>query len=311
MLGGAKRVSMAEQLIRAGEEMDIDVRIYSHELDRCEPIASVGKIIIGGKYSEEGVIGEINDIIKSHKVDILLPFIDPAIEVAAECKKRYPNLCVPVSSQEIVKILFDKVQSAKKFEEEGLPIPKTYTPETVEYPAILKPRTGSASKGIIVAANKEEFDNIENLGNYLIQEYIADREEYTIDCYIGVADKEIKCIVPRIRLATAGGEVIRTQTCRIPRLIALSEKTLKALNLLGAVTLQFIYDKNNQRFLLMEINPRLGGGVICSIKAGADIAKMIIQESQGEKIRQANVWRDGTLMTRYFKEVMFYNDGIK
>ena len=47
MLGGSKRVSMGEQLIRAGRELDLDVQIFSHELDRRQPIASIGKVIVG------------------------------------------------------------------------------------------------------------------------------------------------------------------------------------------------------------------------------------------------------------------------
>ena len=39
MLGGAKRVAMAEQLMRAGKQLGVNVSIFSHELDAQEPIA--------------------------------------------------------------------------------------------------------------------------------------------------------------------------------------------------------------------------------------------------------------------------------
>ncbi|MDD2961451.1 MAG: ATP-grasp domain-containing protein [Muribaculaceae bacterium] len=311
MLGGAKRVSMAEQLIKAGECAGYEVRIYSHELNRCEPIAVVGKIIPGSKYSEESVIGEINDLVKTYKVDILLPFIDPAIEIAVRCKEGNKSLFCPVSELDTVRIMYDKCVSSLVFEQNNIIVPKRYGEEDVKFPVILKPRTGSASKGIIVAKSAAEFALVANKQNYLIQEYIANREEYTLDCYIGMNDNEIKCIVPRIRIETAGGEVAKTQTCRIPQLLSLGEEVITKLNLKGAVTLQFIYDKDNNRFLLMEINPRLGGGVICSILAGANIAEMIVSDWLGRHIDPVKIWRDGALMTRYFKEVMFYNDGIK
>ena len=41
MLGGAKRVAMAEQLIRAGKRLGCNVKIFSHELSNQEPIASI------------------------------------------------------------------------------------------------------------------------------------------------------------------------------------------------------------------------------------------------------------------------------
>ncbi len=308
MLGGAKRVSLAEQLIRAGKELGVEVSIFSHELSEREPIASVGTVIVGSKYSEKGIDDEISHVIESHAIDVVLPFIDPAIELAARVSRRHPDVFIPVSSKEVARAMFDKQVAAEWFERAGIPIPATYTAESITYPAILKPRTGSASKGIIVAHNAEELSRAPKpLGEYLIQEYIADRDEYTVDCYVGTTDGDVKCAVPRLRIATAGGEVIRTETRRIPAVMSLAERTLKELKFRGPVTLQFIYDRSNSRFLLMEVNPRLGGGVICSIMAGADIAKMIVEECEGMNATPCRVWRDGTLMTRYFREVMFYN----
>lgn len=309
MLGGAKRVSLAEQLIRAGKELGVEVKILSHELADTEPIASVGEIIIGSKYSGKDIDDEIDHVIKSHSIDIVLPFIDPGVEVASRCKERNPDVFAPVSSEELAHAMFDKAIAAQWFERAEIPIPRTYTATDIQYPAILKPRTGSASKGIVVVNNADELSRAPlALDEYLIQEYIADRDEYTIDCYVGTQDSEVKCAVPRIRLATAGGEVVRTETRRIPALMSMAENVLTTLSFCGAVTLQFIHDKRNGRFLLMEVNPRLGGGVICSILAGADIAKMIIEECEGYNANPCRTWRDGALMTRYFKEVMFFKD---
>lgn len=302
-------MSLAEQLIRAGKELGVEVKILSHELADTEPIASVGEIIIGSKYSGKDIDDEIDHVIKSHSIDIVLPFIDPGVEVASRCKERNPDVFAPVSSEELAHAMFDKAIAAQWFERAEIPIPRTYTATDIQYPAILKPRTGSASKGIVVVNNADELGRAPlALDEYLIQEYIADRDEYTIDCYVGTQDSEVKCAVPRIRLATASGEVVRTETRRIPALMSMAENVLTTLGFCGAVTLQFIHDKRNGRFLLMEVNPRLGGGVICSILAGADIAKMIIEECEGYNANPCRTWRDGALMTRYFKEVMFFKD---
>ncbi len=309
MLGGAKRVSMARQLIRAGKELGVNVEIFSHELSPNEPIASVGTIIVGKKYTHPDTDADLDRLINEYHIDVILPFIDPAIAVAARCKERNPEVFIPVSRIELVNAMFDKAVAAQWFEKNGITIPQTYSEDCISYPAILKPRCGSASHGIIVANSVKDIEDADNdLNSYLIQEYIADRDEYTVDCYIGTADSSIKCIVPRIRLATAGGEVIRTETRRITTLIEQSCEILNKLKFHGPVTLQFIHDKQNDRFLLMEINPRLGGGVICSILAGADIAKMILEESEDINALPCNEWRDRTLMARYFQEVMFYQD---
>lgn len=309
MLGGAKRVAMAEQLIRAGKRLGCNVKIFSHELSNQEPIASIGTIITGLRYSDPAVDAELDEIIARHNIHAVLPFVDPAIEVAARCKQRHSDVFVPVSSPEVSRAMFDKVLAADLYEQNGIAIPATYSPENIAFPAILKPRTGSASRGIIVARSIEEVQAAPMpLHQYLIQQYIEHREELTVDCYVGTFDHEAKCTVPRIRLATAGGEAIRTITQRNPELEKTAKSVLSALHLEGAVTLQFIHDIDADRYLLMEINPRLGGGVICSICAGADIASMIIEEAQDLNAMPRHDWRDKTLMTRYFKEVIFFND---
>ena len=309
MLGGAKRVAMAEQLIRAGKRLGCNVKIFSHELSNQEPIASIGTIITGLRYSDPAVDAELDEIIARYNIHVVLPFVDPAIEVAARCKQRHSDVFVPVSSPEVSRAMFDKVLAAELYEQNGIAIPATYSPENIAFPAILKPRTGSASRGIIVARSIEEVQAAPMpLHQYLIQQYIEHREELTVDCYVGTFDHEAKCTVPRIRLATAGGEAIRTITQRNPELEKTAKSVLSALHLEGAVTLQFIHDIDADRYLLMEINPRLGGGVICSICAGADIASMIIEEAQDLNAMPRHDWRDKTLMTRYFKEVIFFND---
>ena len=107
MLGGAKRVSLAEQLIRAGKELGVEVSIFSHELSEREPIASVGTVIVGSKYSEKGIDDEISHVIESHAIDVVLPFIDPAIELAARVSRRHPDVFIPVSSEEVARAMFD------------------------------------------------------------------------------------------------------------------------------------------------------------------------------------------------------------
>ncbi|MGN0214428.1 MAG: ATP-grasp domain-containing protein [Muribaculaceae bacterium] len=309
MLGGAKRVAMAEQLIRAGKQLGVNVSIFSHELDAQEPIASVGKVIVGKRYADSAVDAELDGIVEKYGINIVLPFVDPAIEVAARLAERHSDVFVPVSSIELSRAMFDKVEAARLFEQASIAVPTTYQADAITFPAILKPRTGSASRGIVVANAPSDVESAPlPLDQYLIQQYIAERHEYTVDCYVGMIDNEVKCAVPRRRIATAGGEVIRTITCRNLELERAARHVLTSLHLRGAVTLQFIHDLTSNSFLLMEINPRLGGGVICSICAGADIASMIIEEAEDINALPRNHWRDQTLMTRYFKEVIFFND---
>lgn len=305
MLGGARRVSMAEILKKSGANLGYDVEILSYELLAQVPIAVAGKVIVGLKWNDPGVVDDIARIVKENEVNIILPFVDGAIEVAAKCRNILPDVFIPVSDFETARVMFDKIEAAKAFREASIPIPTTYTAINAEVPAIAKPRRGSASRGIKIFNNLDELMHLENLSDYLVQEYITNCEEYTVDCYIDQTGR-LLVDVPRIRIEVMGGEVTRTMTCRIPELESMSRDVIESFGLRGPVTLQFLHDLDKHRYLLMEINPRLGGGVICSIYAGAPIADYILKESLGVPVSPCDDWTDKTLMARYQKEVIFY-----
>lgn len=306
-LGGARRVSMAEQLKRSAERLGHEVKIYSYELTREVPIALVAEVIVGLKWGDPKVVEDICRICRECEINIILPFVDGAIEVAAKCKQLLPDVFVPVIEPGLAEVMFDKVEAAKLFQEAGIPIPTTYTAINADMPAIAKPRHGSASRGIKIFSNIDDLMHLENLQDYLVQEYIEHNREYTIDCYISQRG-EILMTVPRQRLEVMGGEVTRTITLRSAELIKMSRNVLSKFNFRGPITLQFLEDTDSGRFMLMEINPRLGGGVICSIFAGAPVTDFIIRESLGLDVDPCNDWISGTLMARYQKEAIFFTD---
>ena len=305
MLGGARRVSMGELLINSGKRLGYNVEILSYELDCCVPIAAIGTVIIGRKWQDPYVVEHIVETVKMFGVNIILPFVDGAIAVASECKRLLSDVFIPVSEEDIATAMFDKALAAKLFAEKDIAIPSTYSIDDCRFPAIAKPRLGSASKGIKVINDAKELKQLQNPAEYLIQEYIAHREEYTVDCYVS-KEKKTMCIVPRLRIDVIGGEVMRTMTFKSELLIDLSRQVLDKISFEGPVTLQFLHNLDNDEFMLMEINPRLGGGVVCSIHAGAPIADYIINEYLGNDIKECDDWIENTLMTRYPKEVIFY-----
>ncbi|MDE7462724.1 MAG: ATP-grasp domain-containing protein [Muribaculaceae bacterium] len=307
MLGGARRVSMAEQLIRSGQRMGSEVKIISYELMREVPIAIIAEVIIGLKWSDPKVVDDICRICKEKEINIVLPFVDGAIEIAARCKELLPDVFIPVIEPGLAEKMFDKVEAAKLFRDGNFEIPLTYNAINAELPAIAKPRHGSASRGIKIFNNMDELMHLENLQEYLVQEFIENNREYTIDCYIS-QEGEILTTVPRIRLEVMGGEVTRSMTVREDELIRRSREVVEYFGFRGPVTLQFLEDMDRQRFLLMEINPRLGGGVLCSIFAGAPITDYIIREAMGMKVNPADDWISGTLMARYQKEAIFFQN---
>lgn len=306
LLGGARRVAVAEQLIRSGKRLGAEVKLFSYELMKEVPIAVIGKVIIGKKWNDPDVVEDILRISREYDINIILPFVDGAIEVASRVKRRATDIFIPVPPTGIAEMMFDKIEAARAFIEADIPIPTTYTAVNAEMPAIAKPRHGSASRGIKIFNSIEELMHLENLRDYLVQQYVVNNREYTVDCYVSQND-EVLVTVPRLRIEIMGGEVTRTKTVRNETLIKMSRSILKKFPFRGPVTLQFLEDLDTGRFMLMEINPRLGGGVVCSIYAGAPIPDYILEESLGLEPKPCDDWADNTLMARYMKEAIFFN----
>lgn len=303
-LGGAKRVSVANHFKNTAKEMGHNVNVFSYELDNKVPIACVGEVIIGKKWKDKDLLSDLKENVEKHNIHIILAFVDPAIYVISELKKLCPNVFIPVSEPELCNTMFDKVLSAEWFQEHNISQPAFYTdPSTFQYPLILKPRTGSASKGIVVCKSKEELPAVD-LSQYLVSEFVAEHTEFSVDCYVSQTG-EVTSVVPRIRLETAGGEAIRSKTVKDEAIIKVSKKILTAGQFRGPITIQYIKDNTNGNVYVMEINPRLGGAVVTSIGAGSGIIKMILDEYLGNSIKPITDWRDNTVMVRYFNEVIF------
>ena len=75
----------------------------------------------------------------------------------------------------------------------------------------------------------------------------------------------------------------------------------------GVITLQlFLTADDKVKFI--EINPRFGGGVPLSIKAGANFPKWILQELLGRKTNiRFDGFKDNLIMLRYDGEVWLKN----
>lgn len=305
-LGGGQRVSLAQLFKKSGENLGFNVSIFSYDLSKKVPIALEGEVIQGLPWSDPSVVGDICRVAEEKNIDILLPILNGSIEVASMCRVRLDSVFVPVTDFSVAKPLFDKKDAAKLFKELNFPIPKTYSVLSAKMPAIVKPRKGGKSRGIQIFKDIEDLMHLQNLSAYLIQEFFEHCKEYTVDAYIDMEGK-VLTTVPRERLEIMGGESTKSLTCRNQLLENFTKDVIKKLKLRGPVNVQFLHDLDSDKYLLMEVNPRLGSGVICSVLAGAPITDYILQESKGLPLKPCDDWKDHTLMARYMKEAIFFN----
>ncbi len=119
---------------------------------------------------------------------------------------------------------------------------------------------------------------------------------------------KVRCVVPRKRIEIRAGEISKGQVVKHPRIMSEAAKLVEALGAgPGVITLQLFLTKDGG-VKFIEINPRFGGGVPLSIKAGANFPKWILQELLGRKPNiRFDGFRDNLIMLRYDGEVWLEN----
>ena len=307
-LGGAKRVSMARKFKAAAKRRGLEARLYSYEMTREVPVAAEAEIITGLRWKDPAVTAHIVGLCRERGITAVVPFVDGAVAVAAAVSAAAPGIFAPTGSAADAEAMFDKVSAAVRFEALGLPVPQTYVPGTpLTFPVIAKPRHGSASKGIVAIdtdAQLRAFLEEHAADYYLFQHRLDRRREISADCYVSAAGN-IVAAVPRYRDEVSGGEVSRTTLFHNDAVEALLRRVLTATGLRGAVTIQLIEDLDSHTLYIMEINPRLGGGAVAGVCAGADLPGFIIDEAMGRPLpATAAKWADGTVC-RYPDEIFF------
>ncbi len=307
-LGGGKRVAIGRMFLAACQAHGVEGRITGYEATETVPLALIGEIVAGKAWNDPGLLDDLHNLVIERDIHMVVPFVDPAVGVAASLAARFGgDVFAPVSAPEAASAMFDKIRAAEAFERAGLPIPRTYSPGDPSLRLIAKPRYGSASKGIVVINSLQKLYELQGQGDkYLIQERIDNRQEITVDCYVGCRSGRVLAVSPRVRLEVSGGEAVRTITVDDPEAVALATRTLKALKLRGAVTVQLIRDLDDGRTMVMEVNPRLGGGVVCSVHAGVDIPSLAVGEALGLTEPEATILPEaGVLTARYLEDAVF------
>jgi carbamoyl-phosphate synthase large subunit len=147
------------------------------------------------------------------------------------------------------------------------------------------------SMGVFIAVDEEDLKYaIKKTSNPIIQEKL-EGTEFTMDVLCDVSGNIIY-IVPRERLEVRDGEVNKSRVVLEKSIIELSERVVKSLQQEGTVrgplTLQ-CFKTSEGTLKMLEINPRLGGGVPLSFASGADYSKAFFEMSEGKEISKNNI----------------------
>ena len=307
-----RRVSLLKSFQTAAAQLKLrpyiigtDVTSLSAALQLCDKRHLVHRV------EHQDYLGQLADIVEKDRVDLLIPTTDLDLRLLAQNTELFEQLgCrVLISRPDVIDICQDKRRTFQFLSQNAFDTPVTMdaadalAKRDLAFPCFLKPWDGHAGRGTAKVENRRQLEVFaRRIPNCIVQEFI-DGVEFTCDVFVDF-DMKVRCVVPRKRIEIRGGEVSKGQIVRHEAIMSRTQALVDALGAgPGVITIQLIIDAaENIKFI--EINPRFGGGVPLSIKAGADFPKWILQQMAKEKpdIEFGN-FKDGLIMLRYDNEV--------
>lgn len=247
-----------------------------------------------------------------HTIQLIVPTLDTELRLLSKHLDEFNKnqIQVVISSAEFIDICRDKRKTNSFFTSKNIQIPLPIDPKNPTFPLFIKPFDGSLSSDIHLIEKQEDLSQrfIEN-PRFMFMEYIDKKlfDEFTVDMYYG-KDSMVKCIVPRKRIEIRGGEISKGITLKNEIITYLKERLNIIEGAHGCLTLQLFKEKEGDRIIGIEINPRFGGGFPLSYLAGANYPGFILKEYfENETITYSDNWKANTLMLRYDHEVIIHD----
>lgn len=169
-------------------------------------------------------------------------------------------------------------------------------------PILLKPRRSYASKGIVAVSNSDDFEyHKKKMGsNFMAQRFIGDNEhEYTVGVF-GLGDGTYSGEIVMRRKLSQEGSTAKAEVIFDERISNCVKRLTASLKPIGPTNYQFRLD--NEKFYLLEVNPRISSSTSLRMAFGFNEAAMCIDYFVNGEIVEPNV-KPG-FAVRYIDEVI-------
>lgn len=270
-----------------GEIWGGDSSSYAPAFRYCDHAAILPKI------EKADYINKLLDLCTKNKIDMVVPLIDTELEVLAANygKFRDNGVMAVISPAKTIDTAFDKYNTYLCARQAGIETPITVTSieEALElisagklsWPVMVKPRKGSASMFTYSCRNEGEMKLAFNHCPSPVIQQFAHGEEYGFDIFCDGNFKPISVFCKK-KIAMRAGETDKAVSVNDKKLIDLGVKIAQAFPAFGPVDVDVKMFKNVP--MLLEVNPRFGGGYPCSHLCGADFPAKLIAICKGHEL---------------------------
>jgi len=232
----------------------------------------------------------------SNQIDVLWPTVDDELLPLALNRGAFTEAGIKLIIPDIstLRMCLDKwrlYEVCRRL----VPCPRTQLGSALKQPplltgtCILKPRRGSGSRGIQRIANARNFQPPTHPQRFILQKELPG-DEYSVDVFIS-NDRTTRVAVPRLRSKVDSGIAVTSETVHDSKIQAMALKVAHLVKLRGVANIQFKCDSNGRPHLL-EVNPRVAGTMILSVKAGVNLPALALDNVLGIRLPKRLSFRE-------------------
>jgi predicted ATP-grasp superfamily ATP-dependent carboligase len=315
-----KTLKKYDYIIELGSSSYLSPALFSKNIDN--------KFIYPNPYNNEINFHKfLISKLKKGKYNLIIPLKDITTEILVKYQfeyKNYTNILLP--SIKSFNIFKSKSKTILKAREENIEVPNSLINDEItlknlkklKFPILIKPDNLAGSIGIKKFNNYKKskffFERYQNKSQkIIIQEYIKSISQYNVTLLFDKKSKYI-CgnVMRKLKYSHSfGGSTIIGESVKNNSVLKRSIKLLKKFKWKGIAEIEYILDENN-KLLLIEVNPRFGDPIGCSISSGSNIIKNYLNISLNNNIKIQNhnknvVWvNEYLLLLHLFKYGKIY-----
>jgi carbamoyl-phosphate synthase large subunit len=229
-------------------------------------------------------------------VDVLLPTVDAELRPLAAARARFAAhgidlLLAPAGALDVI---LDKLVLARHCAA-VVRVPRTEAlddgtdPSSWSYPVVVKPRSGSGSRGFLIVSSGAELTALAGEPGLLVQEFLPG-EEYSIDVLADAGGRVI-AVVPRLRARVDSGVSVGGRTVHDGELESFGRAVAEATGVTFVANVQCKRDAGG-RPALLEVNPRMPGTLGLTIASGVDMPRLALDSLRGQPVPAALGFRE-------------------
>jgi len=221
-------------------------------------------------------------------VDVVLPTVDAELRPLARARDKFTaaGIRLLLAEAEALDIILDKFTLATHCAG-VVRIPRTelfeaaVDPETWTYPVVVKPRTGSGSRGIRIVGSAAELAALDRSPALIVQDFLPG-EEYSVDV-LADTNGHVIASVPRIRARVDSGVSVGGRTVHDPEVEYFGRAVAQATGVTFVANVQCKRDRDGSPALL-EVNPRIPGTLGLTIASGVDMPRLALHALLGGQL---------------------------